>query len=151
MRQLTAVVCGIAVMVIAFKQPWLISNGLAGYAKMAGDGTWTSAGQPIRVPDGIPLQWVVIIGGAFMLLGVLTARPGRTLFGAVVAGGAAAVAMWATDTVSGIPKEDLYLAALQLGTAPKAILAAAVIAGIAALMAPVPTNQAPTPVPAHSA
>lgn len=151
MRQLTAIACGVAVMIIAFKQPWLISDGVAGYAKMAGDGTWTSAGQPVRVPDGLPLQWAVVIGGAFMLLGVLSDRPGRTLFGATVAGGAAAAAMWATDTVSGIPKEDLYLAALQLGTAPKAILAAAVIAGIAALMAPVPTNQAPTPVTAHGA
>lgn len=154
MKHLVALMCGVAVIVIAFKQPWLINSGFAGYAEMAGDGTWTSARQPLPlrgVPDGMPLQWGAVVGGAFILFGVVSDRPGRTLFGAAVAGGTAAFAMWATETVSRIPKEHIYMAALEAGTAPKAILAAAVVAGIAALMTPVPTNTAPATAQADNA
>lgn len=59
--------------------------------------------------------------------------------------------MWATETVSRIPKEHIYMAALEVGTAPKAILGAAVVAGIAALMTPVPTNTAPATAQADNA
>lgn len=151
MKQLTAFICGVAVMVIGFKQPWLNLEAGGGYAKMGGDGKWSSLQHFQDLPEGLPLLWVVVIGGAFIMFGVMTDRPGRTLFGAAVAGGAAGFAMWAPETVSGVPKKDLIFVMLQVDTAPKAILAAAVIAGVAASMTPVPTGQQHTPVEVDSA
>ncbi|MCV7256858.1 hypothetical protein H7J86_32250 [Mycobacterium hackensackense] len=145
MRRLVVFACGVAMVVVALKQPWLNASTMAdGGLQMTGAGAWLVRGADAHA-TGWPLQWSAVAGGILVVIGSLTSRIFsyglRVLSGSTAAAGTALVAFVATEKVSGIPPTQLYGVALETGTAPKALLALAVVAVVVTWSTPVPVDQ----------